>query len=66
MYEFIPYILSAMFVLLGGFMALFPAKSVKKEYKDSEEQIKKCRRNGIIIVVAGTIFLLCVIFLMPK
>ena len=65
MYEMIPYILGIIFILLGTFMAIMPKKSVKKELQDSEEQLKKARRNGIIIVVLG-IVLIGIGFMQPK
>ena len=65
MYELIPYILGIIFILLGAFMAIMPQKSVKKEFQDSEEQIKKTRRNGIIVAVLG-IVLLVIGFMQPK
>ncbi len=63
MYELIPYISSVVFILLGGFMLLFPTKALKKEDRDSEEKIKKCRRNGIMIQVLGILlFVMCHFF----
>ena len=65
MYELIPYILGIIFILLGAFMAIMPQKSVKKEFQDSEEQIKKARRNGIIIAILGVV-LIIIGFIQPK
>ena len=65
MYELIPYILGIIFILLGEFMAIMPQKSVKKEFQDSEEQIKKARRNGIIIAILGVV-LIIIGFMQPK
>ncbi len=65
MYELIPYILGIIFILLGAFMAIMPQKSVKKEFQDSEEQIKKARRNGIIIAILGVV-LIIIGFMQPK
>lgn len=65
MYEMIPYIAGIVLILLGAFMAIMPQKSVKKEFQDSEEQIKKTRRNGIIVAVLG-IVLLVIGFMQPK
>lgn len=65
MYEMIPYILGIVFILLGAFMAIMPKKSVKKEFQDSEEQLKRARRNGIIIAVLG-IVLIVIGFMQPK
>ncbi len=58
MYDYIPFIIGGIFVLLGLFMLIFPKQAVKKENKDSDEEIKKSRRNGIIILVAGVVFAL--------
>lgn len=57
MYDAIPYIIAIIFILLGGFMSIMPAKSVKKEFKNSEEHIKKTRRNGIIILILAILLL---------
>lgn len=65
MYEMIPYILGIVFILLGGFMALMPNKSVKKEFQESEEHLKRARRNGIIIAILG-IVLIVIGFVQPK
>ncbi len=65
MYELIPYILGIIFMLLGAFMAIMPQKSVKKEFQDSEEQIKKARRNGIIVAILGVV-LIIIGFMQPK
>ena len=65
MYEMIPYILGIVFILLGAFMAIMPKKSVKKEFQDSEEQLKRARRNGSIIAVLG-IVLIVIGFMQPK
>ena len=46
-------------------MAIMPQKSVKKEFQDSEEQIKKARRNGIIIAILGVV-LIIIGFMQPK
>ena len=59
----IPYILGIIFILLGAFMAIMPQKSVKKEFQDSEEQIKKAKRKGIIILLAGIVFIVVNILL---
>ena len=65
MYEMIPYIAGIVLILLGAFMAIMPQKSVKKELQDSEEQIKKTRRNGIIVAILG-IVLVVIGFMQPK
>lgn len=65
MYEMIPYIAGIVLILLGAFMAIMPQKSVKKEFQDSEEQIKKTRRNGVIVAILG-IVLVVIGFMQPK
>ena len=65
MYEMIPYILGIVFILLGAFMALMPRKSVKKEDQNSEEELKKTRRNGIIVAILGVV-LIIIGFIQPK
>ena len=55
MYNYIPFILATIFILLGIFMAVKPEKAVKKELANSEEALKKSKRNGIIIIVLGLI-----------
>ena len=59
----IPYILGVIFILLGGFMFMMPQKAVKKELQNSEEEIKRAKRNGIIILVAGVVFIVVNILL---
>ena len=49
--------------LLGGFMCIMPQKAVKKELQNSEEEIKRAKRNGIIILVAGIVFIVVNILL---
>ena len=59
----IPYILGVIFILLGGFMCIMPQKAVKKELQNSEEEIKRAKRNGIIILVAEVVFIIVNILL---
>ncbi len=58
MYEILPYILSGCFVLLGLFMAAMPKQATRKSLRDSEDVVKKTRRNGFIVIVCGIILLL--------
>lgn len=55
MYNYMPFILAAIFIVLGLFMFLKPEKAVKKELANSEDSLKKSKRNGIIIFVLGII-----------
>lgn len=57
MYEILPYILSACFVLLGLFMAIMPKQATKKDLRESEDIVQKTRRNGFIVMVCGIILL---------
>lgn len=58
MYEILPYILSGCFVLLGLFMAIMPKQATRKNQRESEDVVKKTRRNGFIVIVCGIILLL--------
>lgn len=51
-------VVSLVILLLGAFMTIAPSKTVKKEFKDSEDHLKKARRNGIIILVLGIVLLI--------
>jgi len=42
-------------LVLGLFMAIAPQLSVKKEFRDDPEQIKKMRIGGIIITVLSIV-----------
>ena len=53
MYDRIPVFLGAVILILGLFMAIAPKSAAKKEFRDDEEQVKKIRRNGIIMLVLG-------------
>lgn len=63
MYDIIPYVLSGILVLLGLFMVVMPKQSTKKELQDSEDALKKTRRNGVIVAILGIILLLIDIFM---
>lgn len=56
-------LLGIIFILLGGFMFFLPQKSVKKDLQDSEEELKKAKRNGLIIAIGGFILVLATILL---
>ena len=51
MYDKIPVFLGAVILILGLFMAIAPKSAAKKEFRDDEDQVKKIRRNGIIMIV---------------
>lgn len=55
MYEIIPYICAFIFVGLGLYMAFMPKQATKKELQDSEEVVKKTKRNGFIFIVLGIV-----------
>lgn len=56
MYDFLPYIFALIFLALGLFMTFMPKQSVKKEDRNSEDAIKKSKRNGIILIVIAVVF----------
>ena len=58
MYEILPYILSACFVLLGLFMVIMPKQATKKSQRESEDVVKKTRRNGFVVIACGIVLLL--------
>ena len=58
MYDYLPYIFAFIFLVLGLFMAFMPKQSVKKEDRNSEEAIKKSKRNGILLIVIAIVFVL--------
>lgn len=56
MYDYLPYIFALIFLATGLFMTLMPKQSVKKEDRNSEEAIKKSKKNGIILIVIAIVF----------
>lgn len=55
-------ICAASLTLLGLIMFLAPQKSVKAELRNDKEQVKRTKRNGLIITIAGMVLLLTTIF----
>ena len=58
-------VLISIFVMMviGLFMFFAPEKSVKAEFKNNQEQIKKTKRNGLILTILCLVFLLLKIFI---
>lgn len=56
MYDYLPFIFSLIFLASGLFMTFMPKQSVKKENRNSDEAIKRIKRNGIILSVIAIVF----------
>lgn len=41
---------------LGIFMAIFPEKATREDLRDDPDQVKKMRRNGLLLTVLGIVF----------
>lgn len=63
MHDYLPFIFPLIFIVLGIFMTFMPKQSVKKEDRDSDEAIKKSKRNGIVLIVISMVFVLVTIFI---
>ena len=63
MYDLLPYIFSVIFIVLGGCMFFIPQKCLKEADRNSEEAIKKAKRNGVIIMVIAVILMVSNIWL---
>lgn len=59
------YVFAIIFLCLGLFMTFMPEQSVKKENRDSENEINRARRNGIMLT-AISIVLIIVLFIFVK
>jgi len=55
------YIFAIIFLCLGLFMALMPKQATKKELQNSEVEIEKTRKNGIILTVISVVFIIIVL-----
>lgn len=65
MYNFFPYIIAVVFLLLGIYMIVNPKNATKEEFRNDEEKVAKTKRNGFFMVVLAIImFVIGVI--MPK
>lgn len=58
MYEYIPFIAGGAIFVMGVFMFLNPKQATKKEFRASEEQVKKIKKNGIIMSILGVCLVL--------
>ncbi len=55
MYEMIPILLGVLMMGMGVFMAASPEKAAKKELRENENELKKVRKSGFIMIVCGII-----------
>ncbi|MCL2280772.1 hypothetical protein FWC31_02705 [Candidatus Saccharibacteria bacterium] len=52
-------IVSAVIVMVCGLiMIIWPKSSTKKTNRDSEQMVKKTRKSGIILTIAGVLLLI--------
>lgn len=65
MYNFFPYIMSVIFLLLGIYMITNPKSATNKDFRNDPKQIAKARRNGFIMVLLS-IIIFFVGICMPK
>ncbi len=55
MYEMIPILLGVLMMGMGVFMAASPEKAAKKELRENENELKKVRKSGFVMIVCGII-----------
>ena len=55
MYEMIPILLGVLMMGMGVFMAASPEKAAKKELRENENELKKVRKSGFVMMVCGII-----------
>ena len=55
MYDYLGMFLAGSTLLIGLIMAISPKVATKKEMREDETIIKKTRRSGIIISIAGVV-----------
>ncbi len=55
MYDLIPFFLGVMMLGLGGFMAVFPKQSTKKNKREDENEVANVKRSGIILIVCSIV-----------
>ena len=55
MYEMIPILLGVLMMGMGVFMAADPKKAAKKELRENENELKKVRKSGFVMIVCGII-----------
>lgn len=55
MYEMIPILLGVLMMGMGVFMATSPEKAAKKELRENENELKKVRKSGFVMIVCGII-----------
>lgn len=56
MYYLVQFALAALFLILGFVMVIAPKKVTKKSLRDSEDAVKKIKRNGFLVIVLGVLF----------
>lgn len=54
-YDFLPFIFSAVFLVLGLMMFLSPQQCVKPEKRNSQADIKKAKSNGMIVIICAVV-----------
>ena len=55
MYEMIPILLGVLMMGMGVFMPASPEKAAKKELRENENELKKVRKSGFVMIVCGII-----------
>ena len=55
MYEMITILLGVLMMGMGVFMAASPEKAAKKELRENENELKKVRKSGFVMIVCGII-----------
>lgn len=61
-YSIMPYIFGTAFFLLGIYMAALPLKCTKEEKRSEVKEIKKTRRNGIVLATVAVIMIVANMF----
>ncbi|MBE5954499.1 MAG: hypothetical protein E7257_10190 [Lachnospiraceae bacterium] len=53
LYDMLPMIFSAFFVIYGVLMIVCPKPIIKKEWKEDEYRLAKMKKGGILVIICG-------------
>lgn len=57
MYDYIPFILGGILVILGGAMIIWPKACAAKEKREDLTAVAKIKRSGVLEVVLGVVLI---------
>lgn len=55
LYDYLPCIFGAVFLLLGLYMAIFPQKATRKDLRDNPEAVNKNKKAAIVYIICGVV-----------